>query len=146
MKKRLNGYIIRDEEIIKGEESTNGLTQIVTEGTRISKGEAIFRYYSSNEDELTKQIEELDKQIDEALTQEENKPYSPDIASLEEQIKEELDNIYGENSLQAIKEYQKRISNYTVKKGEIVGSLSLDGSYVKTLVEQRTNLSNRLTR
>ena len=140
-----DGYIIRDEEVLKGENSSSGLTQIVTEGTRVSKGEAVFRYYASNEDEITKQIESLDKQIDEALMEDENRVSSPDIANLELQIKRELENISGENNLQAIREYQKRINNYTVKKGEIAGSLSPEGSTVRNLVESRMALSNQLT-
>lgn len=145
MKKQQNGYIIRDEEVLRGENTSTGITQIVTEGTRVSSGEPAFRYYASNEEEITKQIEELDKQIDKALSEEGNAVPSPDIANLELQIKQELDNIFGENDLQAVREYQKRINNYTVKKGEIAGSLSPEGSEVKSLVEQRTALSNQLT-
>lgn len=145
MKKMQSGYIIRDEEILKGENSSSGLTQIVTEGSRVSKGEITFRYYASNEEEITKQIEALDKQIDEALREEQNKIYSPDIANLELQIKKELDNILGENNLQSIREYQKRINNYTIKKGEIAGNLSPEGSTVRSLVESRIALNNQLT-
>ncbi|MBR2290519.1 MAG: hypothetical protein IJ867_08130 [Clostridia bacterium] len=144
-KKWPSGYIIRDEEILKGDNSSAGITQIVTEGTRVSKGEAVFRYYANNEEEITKQIEELDKQIDQALVEENNISSSPDIASLEAQIKQELDNIFGENNLENVREYQKRINNYTVKKGEIAGNLSPEGSTVRNLVETRTALSRQLT-
>lgn len=146
MKKLLNGYIIRDEEILKGESSKNGLTQIVTEGTRVSKGEPAFRYYANNEEEVNKQIEEIDRQIDTALSLEENYVYSPEIASLEDDIKKELDNIFGENDVQNIREYQKRINNHIIKKSEVAGNLSPEGSTVRTLVESRTALTNKLTR
>ena len=33
------GYIIRDEQVIQGENYKNGMSQIVTEGKRVSKGE-----------------------------------------------------------------------------------------------------------
>ena len=148
LKKKLNGYIIRDEQILKGNNSSsNGLTQIVTEGTRVSKNEAVFRYYSNNEEEITKQIDDLDIQIDKAISEEKNNiEYSPDIVSLETEIKKELDGMFKENELQNIREHQKKINNYIVKKSEIAGSLSPEGSYVRSLVEQRTALSNRLTR
>ena len=139
------GYIIRDEEVLKGDSSSNGLTQIVPEGTRVSKGEMAFRYYASNEEEISNEIDELNKQIDDALRKEEVRPSSPDITNLETQIKRELDNILGENDIQSVKEYQKRINNYITKKGEISGSLSPAGSEVRTLVEQRLELSNKLT-
>ena len=77
MKKKQSGYIIRDEEVLNGENSSNGLTQIVTEGTRVSKNEPVFRYYSNNEEEITKQIEELDKQIDEELSKDKSLFSSP---------------------------------------------------------------------
>lgn len=146
MRRKQSGYIIRDEEVLKGENASNGLAQIVTEGTRVSKDEAVFRYYANNEEEITKQIEALDKQIDEALSQEENSISSPDIANLETEIKEELDHLFQKNSIQEIQEYQKRINSYIVKKSEIAGSLSPEGSYIRTLVESRTTLSNQLNR
>lgn len=139
------GYIIRDEELLKGKEESNGLTQIVTEGTRVSKGESVFRYFASDEDEITKQIEELDIQIDSELSKSGSGIISPEIVNLENQIKQELDNIYRENNLQAIREYQKRINNYTVKKGEIAGNLSPEGSNIRSLVESRATLSKKLT-
>ena len=148
MKKKLSGYIIRDEQVLKGNNSSsNGLTQIVTEGTRVSKNEAVFRYYSGNEEDITKQIDELDIQIDKAIAEEGNNiEYSPDIVSLEVEIKQELDKIFKENEIQNIREHQKKINNYIVKKSEIAGNLSPEGSYVRSLVEQRTALSNQLIR
>ena len=137
------GYIIRDEEVLKGEDSSNGITQIVTEGTRVAKNEAVFRYYSNNEEELTSQIEQLDKQIDEELSKQESQN---SIVSLELEIKKDLDEIFKENNLQNIREYKKRINNCIVKKSELAGNLSPEGSYVRKLIEQRTDLSNKLTR
>ena len=43
----VQGYIIRDEEVLKGENYKNGLVQIKAEGEKVAKGEAIFRYYAS---------------------------------------------------------------------------------------------------
>jgi hypothetical protein len=145
-KKKLFGYIIRDETVLKGNNYSNGLSQIVTEGTRVSKGESVFRYYSNNEEEITKQIEELDKQIDEALAQSEETILSNDITNLEIEIKKELENLYQANDVTAINESKKKINAYIVKKAEIAGELSPSGSYIKTLVEQRTSLSNQLTK
>ena len=61
---QVEGYILREESILKGNNYSNGLDQIIVDGERVSKGEAVFRYYSNNEDEIVKQIEELDKKID----------------------------------------------------------------------------------
>ena len=146
MKKKQSGYIIRDEEVLNGENSSNGLTQIVTEGTRVSKNEPVFRYYSNNEEEITKQIEELDKQIDEELSKDKSLFSSPDIVSLEVEIEKELNEMFKENNIQNIREYKKRIDNYILKKSEIAGNSSPENSYVRSLIENRTNLNNKLTR
>lgn len=146
MKKKLNGYIIRDEEILKGTNATNALNQIVTEGARVSKGEAVFRYYTNNEDEIMEKIENINKEIDRALLEEENIEHSAELANLEHSIKNELDNMYTESNIQNIHEFQKRINGYMEKKGEIAGNLSPNGSYLRTLVEERTSLIDKLTR
>lgn len=146
MKKKQSGYIIRDEEVLNGENSSNGLTQIVTEGTRVSKNEPVFRYYSNDEEEIIKQIEELDKQIDEELSKDKSLFSSPDIVSLEVEIEKELNEMFKENNIQNIREYKKRIDNYILKKSEIAGNSSPENSYVRSLIENRTNLNNKLTR
>ena len=61
------GYIIREETVVKGSNYKNGMSQIKTEGERVAKNEAIFRYYSNNEENLVKKIAELDEKIDEAM-------------------------------------------------------------------------------
>jgi len=57
------GYIIREEKVLSGNNYKNGLVEIKTEGTKVAKGENVFRYYSNNEEELKEKIENLDKQI-----------------------------------------------------------------------------------
>jgi len=52
------GYIIREETVVKGNNYKNGMAQIKTEGERVAKNEAIFRYYSSGEENLKKKIAE----------------------------------------------------------------------------------------
>ena len=53
------GYIIRDETIVEGNNYKNGIAQIKSEGDKVAKGESIFRYYSNNEEDLTKKIKDL---------------------------------------------------------------------------------------
>ncbi len=140
------GYIIRDEKVLKGNNYSNGLSQIVTDGSRVSKGESIFRYYSNNENEINKQLETLDKQIDEALqNNKDNILPSIDVTNLENEIKDVLDNLYQENDMQIINEYKKKLNSYVVKKAEIAGETSEAGSYIHGLIEQRKALSNQLT-
>lgn len=138
------GYVIRDEEVITGQNYKNGMLQIKTEGERVAKGDPIFRYYTNNEQELLKQIQELDVQIQEAMENENTQIFNTDIKLIEEQIAEQLNNLHGLNNLQKIKEYKKEIDNLVTKKAKIAGDLSPAGSYLRSLVEQRSNLENQL--
>ena len=137
------GYIIRDETVIKGKNYKNGMSQIKTEGEKVAKGEAIFRYYSNGENSLVKKIEELDKKIDEAMTKE-NKLSSGDTKVLENQINEKIDSCYNESDLQKIRENKKEINTYITKKAKIAGDLSPAGSYLKKLIDQRSSYENSL--
>lgn len=139
-----NGYIIRDEVVVRGENYKNGMSQIKTEGERVAKGEAIFRYYSNGEDNLIKKIEELDKKIDEAMDNENNKIVSSDTKVIENQILEKIESAYNESNLQKIKEYKKDINTYITKKAKITGELSPSGSYLKKLIDQRSNYEKTL--
>lgn len=137
------GYVIREETVVKGENYKNGMSQIKTEGERVAKGEAIFRYYSNGEENLIKKIEELDKKIDEAMGKEES-AFSSDTKVLENQISEKIDSSYNESDLQKIKEYKKEINTYITKKAKIAGEFSPAGSYLKKLIDQRSSYENAL--
>lgn len=63
---KAEGYIIRDEKKVQGNNYKNGIVQIKAEGEKCAKDENIFRYYSTGEDELIQKIQELDEKIDEA--------------------------------------------------------------------------------
>lgn len=137
------GYIIRDETVIKGKKYKNGMAQKKTEGERVAKGEEIFRYYSSGEDNLIKKIEELDKKIDQAMAKEENL-LSGDTKVLENQIDEKIENCHNESDLSKIKENKKEINTYITKKAKIAGDLSPSGSYLRKLINQRSSYENSL--
>ena len=137
------GYVIRDETVVKGENYKNGMNQIKTEGEKVAKGEAIFRYYTSGEEKLKQKIQELDVKIQEAW-ENENNLFSSDIKSIENQIEAKLKESYGINDLQKVKEYKKDINSYITKKAKIAGEKSPSGSYLKKLIEERSKYENEL--
>lgn len=138
------GYIIRDEHVLKGEEYKNGIVQIKSEGEKVAKGETVFRYYSNGEEKNIEKINELDKQINEALSKSENKITSSDISSIDKQIEKKLKLIYNENEIKKIEEYNKEIEYYMTKKSQIAGELSLAGSYLKELIGQRNSIKEKI--
>lgn len=137
------GYLIREEKVFQGNNYKNGISQIKTEGQRVAKGEPIFRYYTNNEENITKKIAELDIQIQDALDQ--NKTvYSSDIASIDKQIEEKLMSISNLNKKSDILETKKEISNSLTKKAKLTGESSPSGSYIKELISKRSKYEEQL--
>lgn len=139
----MQGYIIRDETVLKGQNYKNGISQIKAEGEKVAKGESIFRYYTTGEEQLVKKIQELDSKIQEAW-EKENNIFSPDIKLLEQQIETKLEEMYHLNDMQKIKEYKKDLNSSINKKAKIAGEKSPAGSYLKKLIEERSTYENQL--
>ena len=137
------GYIIRDEQVVKGNNYKNGMEQIKSEGEKTAKGDSIYRYYSKNEEELKKQISQLDNQIQEALKgQKELLP--SDIKLLENQLDEKIEELNKTTDTSKMTEYKKQINDIITKKAKLVGENSTSGSYLKQLYNQRTKLEEQL--
>lgn len=139
----VQGYIIRDETVLKGENYKNGLVQIKAEGEKVAKGEAVFRYLTAGEEKLKSQIKELDVKIQEAWEKEDN-IFSSDIKIIEQQVENKLTDMYHVNDMQKIKEYKKDLNSYITKKAKIAGELSPSGSYLKELINKRSEYENQL--
>lgn len=142
MEETVPGYIIREEHIIKGN-NQNAIVQIKLEGEKVSKNDSVFRYYSNNEDQLVKKIQELDVKIQEVMENEDT-IFSTDIKNIDTQIEARLSNISTINDLATIKEYKKEINSYITRKAKISGDLSPAGSYKKQLIEERSGYENEL--
>ena len=44
----VEGYIIREEQVLKGENYKNGISQIKSEGEKVALIENVFRYYTKD--------------------------------------------------------------------------------------------------
>jgi len=139
----IQGYIIRDETVIKGENYKNGIYQIKAEGEKVAKDEAVYRYYTSGEEGLIDKINNLEIKIKEAM-ENENDIYSSDIKTLENQIHKKVYEVCELNDLQKIREYKKELNTTITKKAKIAGELSPSGSYLKELIEERSKYENEL--
>ncbi|MBR3325050.1 MAG: hypothetical protein IKG14_03280 [Clostridia bacterium] len=139
------GYIIRDEEIVKGDNYKNGMEQIIGEGQKVAKNQSIFRYYSNNEDDLKKQIKDLDAEIEKAIEENNNDLFSSDTKMLDTQISEYLYKINDINDVQKIQESKKAIDEILTKKAKIAGELSPKGSHLKDLINERNEYQSQLT-
>ena len=142
------GYIIRDEQVVKGENYKNGIQQIKSEGEKAAKGECIFRYYSQNEEDLKTQIAELDEKIQEAMANQDTilkvSGFDSDVKLIENQIDELVEKLNKTSNITELEEYKKEISELVDKKANIIGEKSNSGSYLKQLQDQRSSLENQL--
>lgn len=137
------GYIIRDELVVKGNNYKNGMEQIKSEGEKTAKGDSVYRYYSKNEEDLKKQITDLDNKIQEALKGQ--KALLPsDIKLLENQLDEKIEELNKTTDTSKMSEYKKQINDIITKKAKLVGENSTAGSYLKQLYNQRTKLEEQL--
>mgnify|MGYP004554346831 CR=1 FL=1 len=137
------GYVIRDEQVVKGNNYKDGMEQIKNEGEKTAKGESIYRYYSKNEEELKQKISELDLQIQEALKGQKDTS-SSDVKLLENQLDEKIEMLNKITDMSKMEEYRKQINEIITKKAKLSGETSAAGAYLKQLYTQRTNLENQL--
>lgn len=144
MKNQQNGYIIRDETVLQGENYKNGMIKVVSDGERTAKSQIVFRYYSNSEDTIMNQINELDEEINEIIENSGLTLVSSDISSLDSQIETTIDSMYNINYLQKNYENKNKIEAYISKKAQITGILSPEDSYIKTLTGQREQLEKQL--
>ncbi len=138
-----DAYIIRNETILKGNNYKNGMEKTKAEGKKVAKGDTVFRYYANGETEIKAKIEELTKQIEEAQKNE-TTIYTSDIDNLKKQIKELMESTYGSNNIEEIEKNKKQIEEYANKISKIVGEESPAGSYLKNLINERNEYSNKL--
>lgn len=137
------GYVIRDEQVVKGNNYKNGMEQIKNEGEKTAKGESIYRYYSKNEEELKQQISELDEKIQET-SKGQTGAFSSDVKLLENQLDEKIEALSKITDISKITEYKKQINDITTKKAKLSGETSAAGTYLKQLYNQRTKLEEQL--
>ena len=138
------GYVIRKEQILESVDKDKKIEPIKNEGERVAIGNPVFKYYNINQEEINKQINELNSQIQEALLGKTDL-FPSDVKSLESQIEKEVEVLRNENNMQDIIEGKNNISDYIVKKAKIAGSLSTAGEYINNLIAQRNSLEETLT-
>ena len=142
------GYIIRDEQVVKGNNYKNGMERIKNEGEKTAKGDSIYRYYSKNEDKLKEQIAELDNKVQEALKGQEGTLASDiklsEIKLLENQLDEKIALLNKTSDISKITEYKKEINDLVSKKAKLTGESSAAGGYLKQLYNQRAKLEEQL--
>lgn len=138
------GYIIRNEQVIKDKDNSNGIYAIAVEGQKVAKDEIVFRYYQDSEKEITEEIQKMDFQIQELLENEKSSKPSADIKAIENQIEENLTKLNTLSNYQEIKEYKNNIDSLISKKINYLGE-STQNQEIKSLIKERKEKENKLT-
>ena len=136
------GVFIRKETILK-EESDKDMVQIVSDGKKVANGERVFRYYSSEEEEMVSQIKDISKRINEIIEQTGIRVLSSNIASIETSIEDTIDQSYEVNDILKLQEYMKKIDEYMDKKTEETSNSS-NNAEIQELMNQKRELENKL--
>lgn len=137
------GYIVREEVIVEGTLSGKEMSKIKQEGERVAKGDTVFRYASQQENELKKQIAQIDEEI-QKLLEENDTIFLSDKKMLEAQMTEEMNKVYEINNLRKIQEYKNNINTYLSKKARIIGEYTPSNSYLKQLISDRSSYEEQL--
>ena len=119
------------------------MSQIKAEGEKISTNENAFRYYTKDEENLNNKIKELDNKIAEAQSQESN-IFSSDVKVIETEIENKINQMNNVKDVQKIQEYKSELDELVKKKTKIIGELSPSGSYMKKLIQKRSEYEKQL--
>ena len=103
------GYIFRKEKVLIGNNYKNDLTPIIAEGEKAAKGQTVFRYSGIDEEEIKKEIQDINVKIQDAIAKGQSL-YSTDIKNIERQIDERAIKLNALTDLHTIKE-NKRYSD-----------------------------------
>jgi putative membrane fusion protein len=142
-----DAYIIRNETIIDSP-ITGEIKKMVSSGERVPKGTKIAEVISSNLDKnKLKELDDINKKIQEIKNNPSNNPYEADIENLENLIKKEEEKYQDavKNNSNSVDELKKQIEDLKNKKEQIInkGPSSLkdleDLKNQKALLEQVIN-------
>lgn len=142
----LSGLVIREESVVSLPEDVGSvsLQKIITEGKRIAEGENVYKFYTNDETDINKQINDLNTQIQNEIANSDEKLVSIDTKLYDEQISSILKKISLPNDVQTIEEYKKNLDDLMSKKAQEMGKISSKDSKLKELVNQKTELEKQL--
>lgn len=135
---------IRREEVL-GEDKNKRLEKIASEGTRVAKGDDIFRYYSNDEANIIKKIDEINNEINKYLNTQKINLNSRENQVINEQIRKIIDESLKESSQEKIKNNLNNI-NLKLKEKAKDGEIFKNDENIKKLNSEKTRLEEGLTK
>ena len=143
MKNKQNGILIRSEEGLNVENGQK-IQKIKENNEKVSKNEIVAKVSTQSEQDIIKKIEEINKNIEEALAENQINVNSTQNITINEKIERVLANVNNTNLQNKIEEYDKEIKSALYEKAKISGELTKEGSKLKGLIKAKENLENTL--
>lgn len=140
---QVDGIIIRSEEVLNVEKGQK-IQKIKENNEKVSKNEIVAKVSTQNEQDIMKRIEEVNKKIEQALTENQINVNSAQNITINEKIERVLAHVSDTNFQSKIEEYDKEIKNSLYEKAKISGELTKEGSKLKNLIKEKENLEATL--
>lgn len=138
----VKGIFVRKEEIL-GEDGNLRLDKIKSEGSRVSKGDDVFRYYSEDEQKVTLKIDEINKEINKYLQSQKINISSPENQVINEQIRKIIEEITRTSSQAKNIESLNNISEKLTDKAKN-GNFFENDENINRLNKEKAGLENKL--
>ena len=106
MKNKQNGILIRSEEVLNVENGQK-IQKIKENNEKVSKNEIVAKVSTQSEQDIVKKIEEINKNIEEALVENQINVNSTQNITINEKIERDLANVNNTNLQNKIEEYYK---------------------------------------
>lgn len=135
--------MIRSEEVLNVENGQK-IQKIKENNEKVSKNEIVAKVSTQSEQDIVKKIEEINKNIEEALVENQINVNSTQNITINEKIERVLANVNNTNLQNKIEEYDKEIKSALYEKAKISGELTKEGSKLKGLIKAKENLENTL--
>ena len=136
---QVDGIIIRSEEVLNVEKGQK-IQKIKENNEKVSKNEIVAKVSTQNEQDIMKRIEEVNKKIEQALSENQINVNSAQNITINEKIERVLAHVSDTNFQSKIEEYDKEIKNSLYEKAKISGELTKEGSKLKNLIKEKENL------
>jgi len=144
MEEITEGIIIRNETVLSEEYIKSGMEAIELDGTKVSKGQKIFRYTNNEEAvELQSKIVDVNKRINEVLKSE-NTIYLNDIKELEKRLELGIEDVNYFNSTEKITEFKRSVGEILDSKAKFIRNLNDVSENLKNLIDERNLYTDRL--
>ena len=140
---QVDGIIIRSEEVLNVEKGQK-IQKIKENNEKVSKNEIVAKVSTQNEQDIMKKIEEVNKKIEQALSENQINVNSAQNITINEKIERVLAHVSDTNFQSKIEEYDKEIKNSLYEKAKISGELTKEGSKLKNLIKEKENLESTL--